>query len=299
MKILKLNSKGIEVVKLQQNLTKLGFYTKDDGNFGLFTRLQVENFQRKFKLKDDGIVGKNTLNKINEQLKIIDKLKKIPIVNELKVVKEENLTHSFQSLFTLQQLKLIIDFEVGQGKSYYDKYLIKPTLPPAASGCTIMIGIDLRFTPLDEFHKMMKPAVDQKILTVCQYNKLLQLIGIKPTKSQVNALSDIKIPYEYALDVFLKYTVPKFYKITTQTFPGVQNLKWQAQVALLSIVFNRGGSLKGNKRIYMRAIRDLVPLKDYKKIAQNIRNMKSWWPTIRGLRRRRDAEADLVLEKYI
>jgi len=48
----------------------------------------------------------------------------------------------------------------------------------------------------------------------------------------------------------------------------------------------------------MRAIRELVPNKAYEQIAQEIRSMKRLWigtKNEKGLSRRRDAEADLVL----
>lgn len=286
--ILKLNSKGNEVVKLQQNLTKLGFYCKNDGYFGTATQLQVENFQRNFKLNDDGIVGKNTFLKIEEELKNLSNKNEL-IESNKKINKINN------ELFSIEQLKLIIDYEVGGGSSYYNKFLIKPTLPPGASGCTIMIGIDLRFTSKIDFEKMLMPAVTKGIININQYIRLEKMLGIKPSKESVNNLSDIRIPYEYALEIFMKHTVPKFWKITCQTFPGVENLKWQAQVALLSLVFNRGGSLSGSKRIHMRNIRDLIKSKNYTEIAKNIRNMKSLWKEILGLQRRRDAESDLVL----
>ncbi len=64
-----------------------------------------------------------------------------------------------------------------------------------------------------------------------------------------------------------------------------------------SIVYNRGSSMVGSSREEMRKIRDLVPLKDYQGIAQQIISMKRLWEGkgLDGLLKRRDAEAALVL----
>ena len=39
-------------------------------------------------------------------------------------------------------LELLLKYEVGGGKAYYDKYLSKFTWPGGASGPTIAIGVD-------------------------------------------------------------------------------------------------------------------------------------------------------------
>jgi len=57
-------SKGDDVVKLQELLIEQGFLNDEfgaDGKFGKNTRAAVEAYQRSKGLKDDGIVGKNTL----------------------------------------------------------------------------------------------------------------------------------------------------------------------------------------------------------------------------------------------
>jgi hypothetical protein len=47
-------------------------------------------------------------------------------------------------------LKLLLQYEVGGGKSYYEKYLSKFTWPGGASGPTIAIGVDCGYyTPAE------------------------------------------------------------------------------------------------------------------------------------------------------
>ena len=66
--------------------------------------------------------------------------------------------------------------------------------------------------------------------------------------------------------------------------------------AIISLVFNRGTSLKGDSRKEMVSIKNLIAKKDYKKIAKEFRNMKRIWigKNLDGLLDRREAEAKLI-----
>ncbi len=110
---------------------------------------------------------------------------------------------------------------------------------------------------------------------------------------------DIKITAEAADDVFFRATVPKYYQKTGAAFPNVEKLPGPAQGALLSLVFNRGTSLKGERRQEMKTIRDLLagdPPYDLKAIARELRAMKRIWEGqgLSGLIARREREARLV-----
>lgn len=58
--ILKRGMKGPEVLALQKQLVSLGYPLKPDGDFGKATHDAVVDFQTKFKLNPDGVVGDNT-----------------------------------------------------------------------------------------------------------------------------------------------------------------------------------------------------------------------------------------------
>jgi GH24 family phage-related lysozyme (muramidase) len=110
---------------------------------------------------------------------------------------------------------------------------------------------------------------------------------------------DINITAEAADEVFFRSTVPKYYQQMLSAFPNANKLPGSAQGALLSLVFNRGTSLKGDRRQEMRAIKDLLagePPYDLEKIAAELRAMKRIWEGkgLNGLITRREREARLV-----
>ena len=118
-------------------------------------------------------------------------------------------------------------------------------------------------------------------------------------KQRLASVRDLIISWELAWEVFNVVRVPKFYNLTKKAFPGFEELPADVQGGLVSLVFNRGTSMEGDRRREMRAIRDLVPKKDVKGIPDQIRQMKRIWvgtPIARGMNRRRDAEAALIEE---
>lgn len=65
---LRKGSQGPEVVALQMALAELGFLTgAQDGNFGTGTQNAVKAFQAAYGLDDDGIAGKQTLEKLYQE----------------------------------------------------------------------------------------------------------------------------------------------------------------------------------------------------------------------------------------
>ena len=194
-----------------------------------------------------------------------------------------------------ESLKLILRFEVGGGKTYYEQHLKTPTWPGEASGVTIGVGYDLGYyaavTIRTDWEDHLKGA---------ELKRLVKCAGKtgEEAQKQIAGLKEIEIPWSAALAVFQAVSVTTFWRKTKTTFPGVEKLHPNARGALLSVVFNRGTSLVGERRREMRAIKALVPEQDYGGIAEQLRAMKRIWvgTTIeQGMNRRRDAEADLVL----
>ena len=198
-----------------------------------------------------------------------------------------------------KSLDLILEFEVGGGENYYNKFLKSPAWPGEQSGVTIGVGYDLGYVNKTEFTN------DWKELPQKDFDRLYKIVGIKgiAAKDLIRGLKDITIPWDLALKVFNNKTVTKFYNLTRQTFPNFDNLPEDAKGGLVSLVFNRGNALEGDRRREMKLIRDgmkLVSSYDQKAltfIANQIRNMKRIWvggSIEKGMSRRRDAEAKLI-----
>jgi GH24 family phage-related lysozyme (muramidase) len=165
--------------------------------------------------------------------------------------------------------------------------------PGAASGITIGYGYDLGQESAADFN-----ADWTQYLPAADFAALYAVIGLKGTAAQAKAssLKGIRINQTDSESVFLNRSVPKYQAQTEQAFPGVDQLPADAQAALLSLVYNRGPSMSGDRRTEMRAIREAVPAGDLKEIADQLRLMKRLWEGqgLDGLLKRRDAEADLV-----
>jgi len=202
-------------------------------------------------------------------------------------------------MLSKKSLDLILEFEVGGGENYYNKFLKNPTWPEGQSGVTIGVGYDLGYVNKAEFSE------DWKDLPKETFDRLYKVVGIKGynAKNLIRGLKGITIPWDLALKVFNNKTVTKFWNLTKETFPNFDNLPEDAKGGLVSLVFNRGAALEGDRRREMKLIRDgmkLVSNYDQKAltfIANQIRNMKRIWiggSIEKGMSRRRDAEAKLI-----
>ena len=195
-------------------------------------------------------------------------------------------------------LKLILNHEVGGGKKYYDKFLSSFTWPGGASGPTIAIGVDCGYYTPSELHDIFEFLNDEQVSLICSASGKTGQAGREYTKKLKEA--KIIVDWENAVKIFNELTWPKFSKLAERVFPGLTDLCDDSYGAIVSIVFNRGTSMKGDSRSEMRNIRNLIIKKDYKKIATEIRSMKRLWvgKNLEGLIQRREDEACLV-EKCI
>ena len=203
-----------------------------------------------------------------------------------------------------KSLKLIFDFEVGGGESYYNKFLKNPVWPGEQSGVTIGVGYDVGYVNKTEFSN------DWKDLPKEIFDRLYKVVGVKgyQAKELARRLKDIVIPWDLGLKVFMNKTVKKFYDLTRNTFPNFDKLPEDAKGGLVSLVFNRGAALEGDRRREMKAIRDIMVRaenfdeKTLAQIADQIRKMKRIWiggSIEKGMSRRRDAEAKIIEESKI
>lgn len=217
----------------------------------------------------------------------------------------EKLGQTFASIFTSDKISHmskepysnydwspVVDFEVG-GEAYYNKALKRPEWPGGASGITIGIGADLGYMTTKEFNDYFA-----KYFTEEQNSRLRSVIGRTGVRAYgvLAKVRDIQLSWKNAMEAFTEWTLPKFWKLSNGLWPGLDQLCIPAQVALVSIVFNRGSSSTGASRREMANIKPLVLKKDYRGIAKEIRSMKRLWINkgLDGLLRRRDIEAKMV-----
>ena len=183
-------------------------------------------------------------------------------------------------------IQFIIDQETG-GQSEYNKH---PEWPGEASGVTIGIGYDLGYNDPATVSRDWSVHVDRIDLA-----RLVAVSGIKGADAHAKLpfIKDMTIPWSAALDVFKDVTIPKFYAQMLKIYPQADSLEPEQTAALLSLVFNRGNSLNGPRRQEMLDIQKALASDDLDKIPDLFRGMKRLWPDTRGLRLRRDREADL------
>lgn len=178
--------------------------------------------------------------------------------------------------------------------------------PGGGSGITLGYGCDIGADPASlEFWR--------GILTDEQIERLESAKGVTGrAAAQIQTrFHDIKVTEAQARDVFMRQSLPREEALTAKAFPGSDKLPGEVFGALVSLVYNRGTDLLGERRREMRAIHDAIinsernvegeePITRQNNllrfIAQQFRSMKRLWAGqgLDGLLKRRDAEADLV-----
>lgn len=194
---------------------------------------------------------------------------------------------------TGQGQQLILEYETGGERDYNRSPY--PEAPDARySGVTIGVGYDL------STNSQTVITGDWQELGDANTKRLAATHGYtgKSAQAHLHEVRDILIRWKTALGVFEAVDVARTFALCRKTFPGFDDLRPNAQAALVSLVFNRGNAMNGANRSEMREIRDLVPRRDYEGIAAQFRAMVRVWRGTsieHGMTRRRYAESQLVL----
>lgn len=109
-------------------------------------------------------------------------------------------------------------------------------------------------------------------------------------------MKNVTVSFHDAVEVFIN-TLEKYAINALQVYPGLDQLFYDAQGAIISLVYNRGTLIdNSDRRKEMKELIDCIAKKDYEKIAFQIRSMKRLWNInkSRGLILRREDEAILV-----
>jgi hypothetical protein len=183
-------------------------------------------------------------------------------------------------------IEAIIDWETS-GERYYKR---NPIWPKESSGITIGVGWDLGHTPATETARAWTPHLDAATVAA--------LVGVsghkgEAAKARLPHVRHLVVPWGAALTVFDNVTLPTWYLRTLRIYPQLVDLPGDCAAALVSLVFNRGPSLTGDRRREMLRIQELLRVGEPQHIPKQIRAMKRLWTESGGLRRRRDEEAQL------
>lgn len=190
-----------------------------------------------------------------------------------------------------EALDLIVRFEIVSS-GYYQRHLSTPIWPGGSSGATIGVGYDLGH--------QVPPVIREDWRDHPQIDVLPKAAGVvgRSAKQLTAGMAYVVTPFDLAETVFTQSTLTRYWLMTKRAYPGVEEMPGCVGGALLSLTYNRGGGMAGDRGREKRAIRYIcIPNRDAKCVADQIIAMKRIWAGTRlekGLGRRRDAEARVI-----
>ena len=264
--VLRSGDRGDAVKALQRNLNKLGSMLLVDGDFGAGTRNAI-------------VTARQLLSR--------------PGPPEADDALQQAVAAAPDPCppITAAGVTFIAREEVTDAASYQRKYRV-PTLPTEKSGVTIGIGYDCQFVRRGELE-----ADWGTLLPADAIAKLAGVLEKVGTAELVRSVSTVVVPLSAAMEVFAKRSLPKYLDKTRRIYPQLDDAALTAaqRTALVSLVYNRGNKLDGDRRVEMRTIRDLLAAGRVAEVADQFHLMTRLWneATEGGLVRRRRAEAAL------
>jgi hypothetical protein len=268
--------KGEDVFRLQSFLNRVGAMLYADGDFGLSTEIGVRYAQD---FANQPITG---------------------VADFLLWDWLESKPEPFPKLDTNGVAFIALE-ETG-GLDYYHKNTQWPHFPGEASGITIGVGYDLRWNSKEDFLATWGNYLSDMVIA-----ELVNDIGKQGTQTRVRELRQlgIEVPFKCAWPVFVEKTLPRFYEESRAIYPSLDRLPGLCRSVLVSIVFNRGNDLGGDRRKEMRAIQTILTQADQTglnksqiklllaEVEDQIVSMKRLWDASSGVFKRRQAEANL------
>jgi GH24 family phage-related lysozyme (muramidase) len=187
---------------------------------------------------------------------------------------------------------LIVEFEVSSQQVYITKYQ-KPTWPGGASGVTIGIGYDVGYTTSAELHADFDTLIPAGMVTALE--KAIGVTGAAAAPLAQNLAASVVVPWDAAIGVHRSKVIPRWAGQTERSLPNTGGLDGDAFGALVSLTYNRGASFSvaGDRFAEMRAIKADMTAENLDDIPAQFRLMKRLWPTVPGLQKRREREAQL------
>jgi hypothetical protein len=193
------------------------------------------------------------------------------------------------SELTAQGVTFIAREEVSSPGEYRRRYK-HPVWPTENSGITIGIGYDLRFVNEAKVKADWGDALPPDTIA-----RFVPVLGTRGTPELLATVADVDVPLPAAVAVFVKRMLPEHVGHTRVAYPLLDTLPPPRRTALISLVFNRGGALEGDRRREMMRIRELLEAADVDAVAGEIEAMVGLWDPVkeRGVIERRRREATL------
>lgn len=217
-------------------------------------------------------------------------LSKIIDDDSVKLFRAKNLPISLAALE-----EIIADEDSNE--SVYNRIYQHPEWPGGASGVTIALGYDLGYASRDKIAADFKGKVSDDMLAVMQ--SCAGITGGAAHSKMLVVRSQIVIPWNVALDVFLNRDIPQWLHTNDLKLgPNMALLTPTCRGVLLSLSYNRGasydaGSQPGDRFAEMRGIKHDIATKNFAHVSAQLRSMARLWPVGNGVHSRRYREATL------
>jgi GH24 family phage-related lysozyme (muramidase) len=186
---------------------------------------------------------------------------------------------------------LIVEFEVSSEAIYTQQYR-NPTWPGGSSGVTIGIGYDVGYASKPELRGDWQGAIPDPMITALE--TALRVTGT-PAQAVAQRLTSVDVPWGAAISVHKNKVIPRWVGLVERSLPNTSAIGPDCLGALVSLTYNRGASfnMAGDRYAEMRSIKAHMEANQFEQIPTDIRSMERLWPTVRGLRKRREREASL------
>jgi hypothetical protein len=184
--------------------------------------------------------------------------------------------------------------EVSSPGEYRRKYR-RPAWPTTGSGITIGIGYDLQFV-----NEAKLKADWGGVLPPDALARLGTVVGVRGSSTRLDSVADVDVPLPAAVSVFLRRMMPEHIARCRMTYPTLDTLPPSRRCALISLIFNRGDDLEGDRRREMKHIRDLLAGGELNDVAEELEAMTRIWDPVKehGVIERRRREATLWREGF-
>lgn len=179
-------------------------------------------------------------------------------------------------------------------QAYYERHYQHPEWPGGASGITIAVGYDLGYATAAKIRLDWSHLVSADMLEV-----MVSCAGITGEHARLllpRVKASIVIPWAAAIEVFKTRDVPAWSATVARDLPNTDQLSGTCFGVLVGLAYNRGAGgfdAAGDRYTEMRAIKADMAERAFSAVPSSLRSMVRLWPTVAGLRARREAEAKL------